>query len=86
MVLAKIAQARPETGGVGLVAALPQNQLVERWRWRAGVHQFYLRRDAYHQLVPQAIEQGYEFGRSGIGQGRRIQVEFVSANPDWSSA
>lgn len=82
MVLAKIARARPRELAEKLVAALPQNQLVEKVEVAGpGFINFYLRRDAYHQLVPQAIEQGYEFGRSGIGQGRRIQVEFVSANP-----
>ncbi|HXK56437.1 MAG: arginine--tRNA ligase [Gammaproteobacteria bacterium] len=82
MVLAKIARVRPRELAEKLVAALPRNQLVEKVEIAGpGFINFHLTADAYHRLVPQAIEQGYGFGRSDIGQGRRIQVEFVSANP-----
>ncbi len=33
------------------------------------------------QTIPQAIKQGSAFGRSALGAGRRINVEYVSANP-----
>ena len=32
-------------------------------------------------IVLRVLEQGENFGRSDLGQGTRIQVEFVSANP-----
>ena len=82
MVLAKSARVRPRELAEKLVAALPQNQLVERVEVAGpGFINFYLTADAYHRLVPQAIEQGHSFGRSDIGRGQRVQVEFVSANP-----
>lgn len=34
-----------------------------------------------HSLVPAVISAGADFGRSEIGAGRRVLVEFVSANP-----
>ena len=32
-------------------------------------------------LAAAVIEQGHRFGRSDLGRGKRVQVEFVSANP-----
>jgi len=82
MVLAKTARVRPRELAEKLVAALPSNQLVAKVEIAGpGFINFYLTLDAYHQLVPEVIEKGHDFGRSDIGKGARIQVEFVSANP-----
>jgi arginyl-tRNA synthetase len=35
----------------------------------------------WHRLLTGILEQGAAYGRSTIGTGRRVQVEFVSANP-----
>ncbi|MGB6057582.1 MAG: arginine--tRNA ligase [Microthrixaceae bacterium] len=34
-----------------------------------------------HDLVPQVVAAGSDYGRSSVGQGRRVLVEFVSSNP-----
>ena len=34
-----------------------------------------------HDMVPTVVAAGADFGRSSIGAGRRVMVEFVSANP-----
>ncbi len=34
-----------------------------------------------HDMVPAVLAAGADFGRSEIGSGRRVMVEFVSANP-----
>ncbi len=36
---------------------------------------------AWQGLVRAVLVQGTEYGRSALGQGRRVNVEFVSANP-----
>ena len=36
---------------------------------------------AWQGLVRAVLETGTEYGRSALGQGRRVNVEFVSANP-----
>ncbi|HEB95219.1 MAG TPA: arginine--tRNA ligase, partial [Sedimenticola thiotaurini] len=46
-----------------------------------GFINFHLAPVAYHELIPRILEQGHQFGRSDLGGGRRVQVEFVSANP-----
>jgi arginyl-tRNA synthetase len=37
--------------------------------------------DAWQGLVREVLVQGARYGRSGLGQGRKVNVEFVSANP-----
>jgi arginyl-tRNA synthetase len=46
-----------------------------------GFVNFRLRQDSWQELVRRIIEQGAEFGRGNDGAGRKVQVEFVSANP-----
>jgi arginyl-tRNA synthetase len=46
-----------------------------------GFVNFRLRQDSWQALVRQIIQQGAEFGRSDSGGHRKVQVEFVSANP-----
>ncbi|MCX7288826.1 MAG: arginine--tRNA ligase [Rhodobacterales bacterium] len=36
---------------------------------------------AWHGLVRDVLAQGEGYGRSALGQGRKVNVEFVSANP-----
>jgi len=40
-----------------------------------------LRPAVWQRLVPAILAAGEGFGRSALGQGRRVNVEFVSANP-----
>ncbi len=35
----------------------------------------------WQQMIAAVLHQGADFGRSGLGQGKRINVEYVSANP-----
>jgi len=46
-----------------------------------GFINFYLKPETLHEVVQAAVEQGKAFGRIDLGQGRRVQVEYVSANP-----
>ena len=46
-----------------------------------GFINFHLAPSAYQDLIPLILEQGPNYGRSNLGAGRRVQVEFVSANP-----
>jgi arginyl-tRNA synthetase len=46
-----------------------------------GFLNFTLRRDCWHSVLLEVEEQGDRYGNSAIGQGRRVLLEFVSANP-----
>ncbi len=82
MVLAKVARMRPRDLAEKLVAALPDSPRVERVEIAGpGFINFHLAPVAYHELVPTILEQGHDYGRSDLGAGKRVQVEFVSANP-----
>jgi arginyl-tRNA synthetase len=46
-----------------------------------GFINFHIAEHAYRALVPEILRQGPDYGRAKLGAGRRVQVEFVSANP-----
>ncbi|MCG8553540.1 MAG: arginine--tRNA ligase [Desulfobacterales bacterium] len=46
-----------------------------------GFINFFLSPGAWHPVVDQVLSQDEIFGRSDMGRGQRVQVEFVSANP-----
>ncbi len=82
MVLAKAAGAKPRELAERLVAALPAAEWLARVEIAGpGFINFALSPSAYHAVVPEILRQGPAFGRSDLGQGKRVQVEFVSANP-----
>jgi len=82
MLLAKPARAKPRDLAQQLVDALPASPLVARVEIAGpGFINFFLAEEAYRTLVPRILDAGPGYGRSHIGAGRRVQVEFVSANP-----
>jgi len=82
MVLAKVARSKPRDLAAKLIAALPDSPIVEKVEIAGpGFINFYLARDAYNGVVAEVLERGSEYGRSRVGEGKRVQVEFVSANP-----
>jgi arginyl-tRNA synthetase len=61
---------------------LPDSDVVERVDIAgAGFLNFHLRPAARQAVVRRVLAQGAGYGRSTLGAGRRVQVEFVSANP-----
>jgi arginyl-tRNA synthetase len=82
MVLAKAAGRPSRELAEAIVAALPASDRIARVEIAGpGFINFALAESAYRSLVPVILTEGPAFGRSRLGAGRRIQVEFVSANP-----
>ena len=82
MVNARAARMKPRDLAEKLVAALPQDELVTGVEIAGpGFINFRLAETAHLMVVPRILEEGHEYGRSNLGQGKRVQVEFVSANP-----
>ncbi len=82
MVNSKAAGMRPRDLAEKLVAALPASEFVDAVEIAGpGFINFRLAENALHALIPEILRQGHRYGRSRIGAGRRVQVEFVSANP-----
>ncbi|EXJ13343.1 arginine--tRNA ligase [Imhoffiella purpurea] len=82
MVLAKLARTKPRDLAQRLVEALPESPLVDKVEIAGpGFVNFFLAEGAHRSVVPQILTAGHAYGRSDIGAGKRVQVEFVSANP-----
>lgn len=82
LTLAKIARRKPRELAERIVASLPPSDHVARVEIAGpGFINFFLAPAAYHAVVAEALDRGATFGRSTLGHGQRIQVEFVSANP-----
>ena len=82
MLLAKPARAKPRDLAEKLVAALPANTLIGKVEIAGpGFINFFLATGAYHAEVDRILAEGNAYGRSKIGAGKMVGVEFVSANP-----
>jgi len=80
--LAKAARRNPRELATAIVAALPASSLVTRAEVAgAGFINFYLAADAQAAALRRVLQEGRAYGRCGAGQGRRVLLEFVSANP-----
>jgi arginyl-tRNA synthetase len=80
--LAKAARRNPRELAQAIVAALPPNPLVARTEVAgAGFINFHLTPAAYAGELARIHELGDRYGRSELGKGQRVMVEFVSANP-----
>ncbi len=82
MRIAKAARKNPRELAQALVAALPSNSLIASAEVAgAGFINFRLAKDAWFTALETVAAQGAAYGRSDIGAGRKVMVEFVSANP-----
>ena len=82
MRLAKATRQNPRKLAEALVSLLQRNALIAKVDIAgAGFINFFLAKDAYHAEIGRVLVQGRSYGRSQIGGGRSVQVEFVSANP-----
>ncbi len=82
MVHSKAAKMRPRDLADKLVEALPSSDSVVGVEIAGpGFINFRLADNAYHSLVPEILRAGHGYGRSTLGAGKKVQVEFVSANP-----
>jgi len=82
MRLGRATRQNPRKLAEALVEALPANDSIAKVEIAgAGFINFFLRDDAYHREIAKILQDGASYGRSNLGAGRRVQVEFVSANP-----
>ncbi len=80
--LAKVLQRAPRGIAAQLIAALPESDYVERAEVAGpGFINFFLKRSVKQRVVNHIVQAGTKYGCAAIGEHRRIQVEFVSANP-----
>jgi arginyl-tRNA synthetase len=82
LVLAKSAGMNPRELAERIVAALPASELVESVAIAGpGFINFCLSKRAFELEIAAILQQEGGYGRSDLGGGRHVLVEFVSANP-----
>jgi arginyl-tRNA synthetase len=82
MRLAKAARQNPRKIAEALLAAMPANPAIDKVEIAgAGFINFFLKEGAYHAELRRVLEQDGEYGKSKVGAGHSVLVEFVSANP-----
>jgi arginyl-tRNA synthetase len=82
MALAKAARSNPRQLAEKIVGALPPDPSVVKVEIAGpGFINFFIDPKAQFQVIRTIHEAGHEFGKSTAGAGRKVQVEFVSANP-----
>ena len=82
MQLARALKKNPRELAQHILNELPASPLVARTEIAgAGFINFHLAPAAWHGIVPRIRAEGAAYGRGDAGQGQRVLVEFVSANP-----
>jgi len=82
LVLAKPAKANPRQLAEKIISALPQHEAITKVELAGpGFINFFINPNSQYQIVRQIHTEGRGFGLSSIGAGKKVQVEFVSANP-----
>ena len=79
---ARLAHCAPAKIAAAIVAHLPEDPAVAKVEVAGpGFINFYLNAASANDIFRVVRESGDDFARSAIGAGKKVQVEFVSANP-----
>ncbi len=82
MVLASQAKCNPRQVAQAIIDHMPEDPLLAAVEIAGpGFINFRLSQDWLAQVIARCCEQGEAYGRCNAGRGKRVQVEFVSANP-----
>ncbi len=82
LALARVARKAPMAVAQDLIARLPDHRLVERVEaLKPGFINFHLSPAWLESAMAECLRLGEAYGTSDWGAGRKVQVEFVSANP-----
>jgi len=82
MMLAKSAGCNPRELAQKILDHMPASAEVSKAEIAGpGFINFFLASGSYQQVIGEVLDKAEAFGRSDIGKGKSVQVEFVSANP-----
>lgn len=86
MQLTRIAKRNPRQIAEELIAALDQEKagVAKVEVAGPGFINFFMRKDFLYEVIREAHKTGAGYGRIDLGQGKKVEVEFVSANPTGS--
>ena len=82
LALARIARRKPREIAERIVARLPESPSIASVAIAGpGFINFSVAAEAFASVVRRILGEGAGFARPAFGEGRRVQVEFVSSNP-----
>ena len=82
MMLSKAAGMPPRALAEKLLAALPASPEVDKVEIAGpGFINFFIHKAAHHAIINEVLTQATHFGHSQMAAGKRIHIEYVSANP-----
>jgi arginyl-tRNA synthetase len=82
MMLAKPTQKPPRELAEMIVANLPESEHIDRVNIAGpGFINFFVNQSIKQDVVTKIFNQADHFGHSELGQGKKLHIEFVSANP-----
>lgn len=82
MMLAKPAKKNPRQIAQSIISQLPSDKDVLKVNIAGpGFINFFINPLSQHAVISDILQQGVRFGTSNIAKGKKVQVEFVSANP-----
>ena len=82
LVAAKTAGCAPRKLAELLIEKLPQSSAVEKVEIAGpGFINFFMSTSSAFEIVNTILDEAGQFGRNSNGKGKKVQVEFVSANP-----
>ncbi|MGH8547370.1 MAG: arginine--tRNA ligase [Methylococcales bacterium] len=82
MILSKAAGQKPRELAGLIVGSLPESRIIAKTEIAGpGFINFFIDPSAQFSIISRIHRENSQFGRSRIGAGKKIQIEFVSANP-----
>jgi arginyl-tRNA synthetase len=82
LTLAKPAKTNPRQLAEKIIAALPIDPAILKVEPAGpGFINFFIDSSLQYQVVKKILAEGSDYGLSQVGAGKKVQVEFVSANP-----
>lgn len=82
MMLAKSAKKNPRELAQLIVDALPESDVVEKVDIAGpGFINFFLDPASQYSIIKTVLNNQQTYGRSQVGNGQKVQIEYVSANP-----
>ncbi len=82
MTMARVEKKAPRQIAEALVSALGSSQFLSKVEIAGpGFINFTLTPTCWYEVLDEIAAKGTKYGLSQLGQGRKVQVEFVSANP-----
>ena len=82
LMLAKQARAKPRDIATQIVEALSSSDVIQKVEIAGpGFINFFVSQASTLNVIPDVLQNKEHYGHSDIGAGKRVQVEFVSANP-----